>query len=141
LNYLDLNFVYHVLLQADQRLTEWRSAFGTAALTALHGFFAEQGMDTDEARQGYARTALSSQVFLYSQVFMKDGKVRREPLRWNDPQLYQLKRKGIFCGLLVVQTLAAHFRWTSNAEVVPAIGDFGRPFVAVALAAAGVSVL
>jgi hypothetical protein len=60
---------------------------------------------------------------------------------WNNPQLYQLKQKGIFCGLLVVQTFAVHFHWTSNAEVVPAIGNFGRPFVAVALAAAGVSVL
>jgi hypothetical protein len=60
LNYLDLNFIYHVLLQANQQLTEWQSAFSTAALTALHGFFAEQGMDTNEAHQGYARTALSS---------------------------------------------------------------------------------
>jgi hypothetical protein len=72
---------------------------------------------------------------------MKDGKVHCEPLRWNDPQLYQLKWKGIFCGLFIVQTLAVHFHWTSNAEVVLAIGDFRRPFVVIALATAGVSVL
>jgi hypothetical protein len=80
LNYLDSNFLYCVLLQADQQLTEWWSAFGTAALTALHGFFAEQGMDTDEARQEYARMALDRQAFLFSQVFVKDGKVHHEPL-------------------------------------------------------------
>jgi hypothetical protein len=76
-----LNFLYHILLQADQRLAEWRNKIGNAALTALYGLFSEQGLDTDDARRAFAESVLDRYRFLYSQVLEGDGdKVRCKPL-------------------------------------------------------------
>jgi Domain of unknown function (DUF6532) len=132
-----------ILLQADQRVNEWRNALGNTALTLIQTFFANNGMATDEARREYAAYTLNGFKFLFSEVLETDGKVRHGPLffsRWNDSQQCQLKRKGIFNGPLVIQTFAAHFRMTSSAEVVPELGNFRIPFCALALAATAVRV-
>ena len=39
------------------------------------------------------------------------------------PTLFQTKRKGIFGGPLVIQTLAAHFAATFGTEIVPILGN------------------
>jgi hypothetical protein len=61
--------------------------------------------------------------------------------RCDDAELYQTKKKGIYGSLLVLRTFAWHFNSTTGAVVVPAIGNFGKPYAALALAAAGVRVL
>jgi hypothetical protein len=55
------------------------------------------------------------------------------------PTLFQMKRRGIFGGSLVIQTLTAHYTATSGAVDVPSIGNPDHPSVALALSACVVS--
>lgn len=56
---------------------------------------------------------------------------------------FQPKRKGIFGGALVTQTLAAHYNAIRGATnpIVLGIGNLSRPSVALALSAAAVCYL
>ncbi|KAI0245227.1 hypothetical protein BJV78DRAFT_1356894 [Lactifluus subvellereus] len=104
-----IGIVGPIFAVADQRLCEWRGAFGSAALMFLNTFFSDSGYDTDEARREFSREALSDYAFLYAKVVRKDGK-----------------------------TFATHLTSTRDAISVRPLGDPGKPKGALALAATAV---
>jgi hypothetical protein len=63
--------------QADQRLCEWRSAFGSAAVTILLAFFEDSDdLTTDEERRQYAEDGLFRYAFMYNDIKeSRDGSV------------------------------------------------------------------
>jgi hypothetical protein len=63
------------LVQADQRMCEWRSGFASAALTILHALFEDNDLNTDEERQTFAEDALKGYSFIYRDVDENNGVV------------------------------------------------------------------
>jgi hypothetical protein len=57
--------------QADQRLCEWRCAFGSAALMIVNTFFLASDFNTDEERQELSAVQLEGYTFLYRDVGVK----------------------------------------------------------------------
>jgi len=76
-------FVYQFPLtyynfQTEQRVYEWRAAFGSTALAMVNNFFdsdKEGRYDTDERRQEYASAALHGYAFIYSKAEGDDPSV------------------------------------------------------------------
>jgi hypothetical protein len=64
------------LIQADQRVCEWRSAFASTAIAILDALFEDLGLNSDAERQEFAVSALQNYTFLYKDVYEQNGKVR-----------------------------------------------------------------
>jgi len=60
--------------QADQRLCEWRCAFGSAALMIVNTFFLAFDFNTDEERQALSAEQLEGYTFLYGEVGVKKNR-------------------------------------------------------------------
>jgi len=64
-------------LKLLQRVREWRSSFGSAALAVLVDFFAKAKFHTQASREDTARTLLKDGTFLYRGKKTENGVVRR----------------------------------------------------------------
>lgn len=70
-----LRLCLQYLVQADHRVSEWRSGFGSTALAILQAFFTDNKIDSDAACREAVESALDNWTFIYREVSEKDGEV------------------------------------------------------------------
>lgn len=129
-----------------QRVADsWRSPIGSTAIIVLIAFFEDNSYNfpTDEDRQEWAGWYLKHYRFAYKQSNGDDPKVCVRWFRSSITNYFIQKFKGTLRGLLVLQTLGAHFNAVAGAQKLQGVDDperpVGKPIGALGLAAAAVS--
>ncbi|KZT06390.1 uncharacterized protein LAESUDRAFT_750170 [Laetiporus sulphureus 93-53] len=117
----------HVFKLATQRLSEWRSSFGSTALRILENFFIgdkENSYDNVEDRCEFTEYMLSKLRFTYEHAV---GDNKKE---W----------RGLYQSMFILRLVASHFTLTKGAVSVPGLAgmeeDKECPIGAIAMASA-----